>query len=280
MITQNSKHLALSLAIGASLSLGAFTASAQTLSFSSDWQGTNASSSTYNVLQENQGSNTASFNYNGWNDEVVGYDTQQRAGFAVTPGSGNQFQVDSLYFNAGVKVSQPLAGPAPAGYGDGYSLNWGPSINGDGNQAGQILSPYDVEPQGLTIQVPTYGGNGNNNDALINWDGSLIGRINGITATPNGDWIGYTTTINTLGQLAVNVYNANESFNQTFNYNLTNWGEANSTWGYTVASFAGGAGEINEVGGETITAIPEPSTYALFGLGALALVIAYRRRTA
>jgi hypothetical protein len=26
--------------------------------------------------------------------------------------------------------------------------------------------------------------------------------------------------------------------------------------------------------------IPEPSTYALFGLGALALVIAYRRKTA
>ena len=30
----------------------------------------------------------------------------------------------------------------------------------------------------------------------------------------------------------------------------------------------------------TGTAVPEPSTYALFGLGALALVVAYRRRTA
>jgi hypothetical protein len=29
----------------------------------------------------------------------------------------------------------------------------------------------------------------------------------------------------------------------------------------------------------SITAVPEPATYALFGLGALALVIAYRRRT-
>ena len=29
-----------------------------------------------------------------------------------------------------------------------------------------------------------------------------------------------------------------------------------------------------------VTAIPEPSTYALFGLGALALVIAYRRKVA
>jgi hypothetical protein len=30
----------------------------------------------------------------------------------------------------------------------------------------------------------------------------------------------------------------------------------------------------------TVTAVPEPSTYALFGLGALALVVAYRRKVA
>jgi len=32
--------------------------------------------------------------------------------------------------------------------------------------------------------------------------------------------------------------------------------------------------------GVTYTAVPEPSTYALFGLGALALVVAYRRKVA
>ena len=30
----------------------------------------------------------------------------------------------------------------------------------------------------------------------------------------------------------------------------------------------------------TVTSVPEPSTYALFGLGALALVVAYRRKVA
>jgi hypothetical protein len=30
----------------------------------------------------------------------------------------------------------------------------------------------------------------------------------------------------------------------------------------------------------TTQSVPEPSTYALFGLGASALIIAYRRRTA
>ena len=35
---------------------------------------------------------------------------------------------------------------------------------------------------------------------------------------------------------------------------------------------------VNDAGTLSITAVPEPSTYALFGLGALALVIAYRRK--
>ena len=36
-------------------------------------------------------------------------------------------------------------------------------------------------------------------------------------------------------------------------------------------------GQINVASDGTISAVPEPSTYALFGLGALVLVIAYRR---
>ena len=32
--------------------------------------------------------------------------------------------------------------------------------------------------------------------------------------------------------------------------------------------------------GQSTAAVPEPSTYALFGLGALALIVAYRRKVA
>ena len=37
--------------------------------------------------------------------------------------------------------------------------------------------------------------------------------------------------------------------------------------------------QISQAGAFGIVAVPEPGTYALFGLGALALVVAYRRKS-
>jgi hypothetical protein len=50
----------------------------------------------------------------------------------------------------------------------------------------------------------------------------------------------------------------------TFDANYDGWTSANE----------------NTALGFNVNAIPEPSTYALFGLGALALVVAYRRKVA
>jgi len=48
----------------------------------------------------------------------------------------------------------------------------------------------------------------------------------------------------------------------------------------TPASFGTSVGQINVASDGVISAVPEPSSYALFGFGALLLVIAYRRRHA
>jgi hypothetical protein len=47
-----------------------------------------------------------------------------------------------------------------------------------------------------------------------------------------------------------------------------------------VLAFAWANNDVLAVDNVSVTAVPEPSTYALFGLGALALVVAYRRKVA
>jgi hypothetical protein len=66
-----------------------------------------------------------------------------------------------------------------------------------------------------------------------------------------------------------------------------NYGWLNVTWSSSNNQFQILGGAYQSVAGVDITAgntgtaaIPEPSTYALFGLGALALVVAYRRKIA
>jgi regulation of enolase protein 1 (concanavalin A-like superfamily) len=50
--------------------------------------------------------------------------------------------------------------------------------------------------------------------------------------------------------------------------------------GLAVASYTGGTASASFSNFSVVNTVPEPSTYALFALGALALVVAYRRRVA
>lgn len=74
----------------------------------------------------------------------------------------------------------------------------------------------------------------------------------------------------------------NYGFNMEFGRSTTNYGGG---WGF--GQYYGNGWVGQSYGGystpavsATFITVPEPSTYALFGLGGLALVIAYRRRTA
>jgi hypothetical protein len=71
-----------------------------------------------------------------------------------------------------------------------------------------------------------------------------------------------------------------------FTTSAGNYGWLNTTWTASTSQFQILGGAYQSVAGVDITAgntglaVPEPSTYALFGLGALALVVAYRRKVA
>jgi hypothetical protein len=81
--------------------------------------------------------------------------------------------------------------------------------------------------------------------------------------------------------------NTDTSNSGSFNYGWMsfNVSDAGIYDGFTTPTFTLTAYGYDTTGasvtvGQTTAAVPEPSTYALFGLGALALVIAYRRKTA
>jgi hypothetical protein len=55
-------------------------------------------------------------------------------------------------------------------------------------------------------------------------------------------------------------------------------GQMDNVFVYTGALTGNTISQLATAGNPGALAIPEPSTYALFGLGALALIVAYRRR--
>jgi hypothetical protein len=126
---------------------------------------------------------------------------------------------------------------------DGYDFNSDPSTS-------SIMSPNNWYLVGLVYD-------GNNEYAYIN--GIQLKNQTGVA--------GGITPYNLDTPLFIgsrDVYGGgNDPWFQGYMYNVTLWSTALSS---------------SEIA--NLAAVPEPSTYALFGLGALALVIAYRRKVA
>jgi fibronectin-binding autotransporter adhesin len=159
---------------------------------------------------------------------------------------------------------------------------------------------------GTTTVNGTLGGNGGNFSTLkINGDSSLNWNLNGFTGNAGTSWDLLNASSLDLSSLSssnpftINILGAsglgNDSSSYTFNllnvsgsitgFNANDF-SINSTLFASDPSLAGGVWSIGTgvVDGvnqlQAMYTVPEPSTYALLGLGALALVIAYRRKIA
>ena len=300
MNTQNTKQLALSLAIGASLSLGAFSASAQSvISWGSATDVTGASDvATTATNDPTQGTYFDAVTFDGVQTVPTPF-TNNGIVFHTFNGyySGNTSYVfndgpNNIQYTPGVTNPVVYPGSVPGeltwqGNGSGV-VNWVQT---------QFTTPLTTNPYLLTVS-------GN----------AAYGDYYGVNSIDNGGWDsqfghGPFGTINLLGLTSGQVYQVqiwSGSWNN--NYRLATFGSStnnsnNVTLAYgdagaTLAATGASSGQyvIGQftASGSTeniydsslspsaiaVLAVPEPSTYALFGLGALVLVIAYRRRTA
>ena len=119
----------------------------------------------------------------------------------------------------------------------------------------QILVGKDLNFSGLTSLNISFGETGSE----VNWNNAFW--------QTSQSWTLYSVSGLTTGF-------------ENLTLNSTNWSDANGLFFSDVLS--GGTFSLAQNGNNVVLnyAIPEPSTYALMGLGALALVIAYRRKRA
>ena len=132
--------------------------------------------------------------------------------------------------------------------------------------------------------------------------GSLIGGLttsnSAFFTNPNGkDWgnLNLADFQNVLFQNNAVTLSANTTYwvglnndvNNNFSWDTYASGSISGLGRYGLAWVGNSSASVNDLGGNLFAmnvtgtpSVPEPSTYALMGLGALALVVAYRRRTA
>ena len=302
MNTQNTKQLALSLAIGASLSLGAFSASAQsviswgsatdvtgasdvaTTATNDPTQGTYFDAVTFDGVQSvstpftNNGIVFNTFNgYYSGNTSYLFNDGGQSNNIRYTPGVSNPVVypgsvpgeltwqgngsgvvnwVQTQYTTPLTTNPYLLTVSGNAAYGDYYGVN---SIDNGGWDSQFGHGPFGtINLLGLTsgqvYQVQIWSGSWNNNYRLATF-GSSTNNSNNVTLAYGDAGATLAATGASSGQYVIGQFTASGSTENIYDSSLSPSAIA-------------------------VLAVPEPSTYALFGLGALVLVIAYRRRTA
>ena len=305
MKIQPTKTLALSLAIGASLSLGALSASAESvISWGSAQNVTGASdvatkatndpthgtyfdAVTFDGVQSvstpftNNGIVFNTFNgYYSGNTSYLFNDGGQSNNIRYTPGVSNpvvypgsvpgeltwQGNGSGVVNWVQTQFTTPLTTnpylltvSGNAAYGDYYGVN---SIDNGGWDSQFGHGPYGtIDLLGLTVgkvyQVQIWSGSWNNNYRTATF-GTSTNNSNNVTLAYGDAGATLAATAASSGQYVIGQFTANASEEDIFDSSLS-------------------------PSAISLLTVPEPSTYALFGLGALALVFAYRsksRRTA
>ena len=128
----------------------------------------------------------------------------------------------------------------------------------------KYVAPIDTAPpeEYITQTISLNSGMSYN---LTFYTAAALTTGNSIKASMGGLLLGTVNSFLPGGQWSLN----------SFSFTATNSSELLSL-NWTNVNLSGPASLDNV----SVTAVPEPSTYVLFGLGALALVVAYRRRNA
>lgn len=223
----------------------------------------------------------ASTSYND-GDLFVGFrDLTSQKGYLVDLGAYTQF-TDPLTFNTlSFGGSSTIGADLTAQFGSGWAtsgtLQWGIFANSDGD--GIFLGS----------RLAGVAAWGTPNDASAGFSASgintvAIGFLSGATTTASSNTADAGFQTSTAG--GTYWYGVNQSPNFSSASPFSGAGiEAGISQSLALYELAGstptvklGTLQIDSTG--AITAVPEPSTYLLFGIGALLLVISYRRHSA
>jgi hypothetical protein len=197
---------------------------------------------------------------------------------AVNVGSTNSSTVNGIIFAADTAASATATGSVFSGNGYTAKASF-ESSGGDGT------SDFTI----TTINTGGYVSNGSG------------GYINGspISLIPNTDYVfeiflsdyhnnrgeGFTYTLNSargvIDITASRYITQNLGNVNLYSVSFNSGTDTSFTWALAPGSSTGQHdGKLSGYALFSAAAVPEPSTYALFGLGALAMVVAYRRKVA
>jgi hypothetical protein len=184
-------------------------------------------------------------------------------------GSANWYSSGTTYMGL---IGGNLANGVIVGNGNSTTPITSPAASSIGQTYSNISAIADNNQTGQSAWTPAAGGGNYVGWESLNSDTEAWNKYHGgagfvanSSANGNGGNISYTIFSGDLQSIVGSGLEVD-----SFSYNV---GTGISTSAYL------GTLSVSSAGAVTFSAVPEPGTYALFGLGALLLIVAYRRQT-
>jgi hypothetical protein len=207
-------------------------------------------------------------------DQVPGFSGSTSFSLAVgfianTQGSG------SWVFQTGGPFGGDIGGGGSGDSGIGFSSGRVTAGIGSGSTDFNLISSFSNSTSTLVGAVLVEDGTAGTISLYVN--GTLAAQLTGMTVNP----VGFSPTLNRVipFQYAIGGIGSTRGGNGRF-LGLAAGTFQGSIIQAQIYTGALSSSEALALSANIVNTVPEPSTYALFGLGALALVVAYRRKVA